>query len=146
MFVNSFLNEHVKITKIADHTTAGTTAVTSAAVDMAGYQGALFLTSFGTAAANNTVKVQSSSDDGSSDAYADLTGTSVSAGTSDEDIWVDIVNPPERYLKLVSARGTSTTQESVWVIQYRARAVAVDNTTSGTITGEAHNMPAEGTA
>jgi hypothetical protein len=140
------LSDSVGLIKVQDHTTANTTTVTSDAIDMLGYEGVLILTSFGTAAANNTVKVQQSSDDGSTDAYSDLEGTSVVSGTSDEDVWVDVVKPTKRYLKLVAARGTSSTLESIWAIRYGARKQPVDNTTSGTIIGEAHVSPAEGTA
>lgn len=144
--LRGFLAEQVKITKIADHSTAATSDVTSSAVDMAGYDGCLFISSFGTAAANNTIKLQQSSDDGATDTYADLTGTSVASGTSDEDVWIDIQRPKERYLKLVGLRGTSTTMESIWAIQYNGRSIGVDNTTSGTIIGETSLEPAEGTA
>lgn len=144
--ISGFLSDCVKITKIADHSTAATSAVTSATVDMAGYDGALFFSSFGTADATNSLKLQQSSDDAASDAYSDLEGTSVASGTSDEDVWIDITNPAKRYLKLVATRGASSTLESMWVIQYKARSVPVDNTTSGTIIGEQFNGPAEGTA
>ena len=140
------LSDSVGLIKVKDHSAANTTAITSDAIDMQGYDGVLILTSFGTAAADNTVKVQQSSDDGSTDAYSDLEGTSVVSGTSDEDVWVDVVKPTKRYLKLVAARGTSSTLESIWAIRYGARKQPVDNTTSGTIIGEAHVSPAEGTA
>ena len=140
------LSESIKIIKIQDHTSAGTSTVTSSAVDTSGYEGVLFLTSFGTAAANNTIKVQQSSDDGSSDSYADLTGTSVTSGSSDEDVWADVLRPQERYLKLIGTRGTSSTLESMWAVCYGATSQVVDNTTTGTIAGETHNAPAEGTA
>lgn len=139
-------SSRTKLIKIADHSTAATSAVTSIAVDTAGYDGALFFSSFGTAAADNTVKVQQSSDDGSTDAYSDLEGTSVSSSTSDEDVWVDVFRPTKRYLKFVAARGTSSTLESMWVQLYNPRTMPVDNTTSGTITGEVFATPAEGTA
>lgn len=144
--MRGFLSEKVKIVKIKDHSTADTSAVTSDAVDTQGYDGVLFVTSFGTAAAGNTVKVQQSSDDAAADAYADLTGTSVTSGTSDEDVFVDVQRPKERYLKFVAARGTSSTLESMYAILYNPRSLPVDNTTSGTITGETHLSPAEGTA
>lgn len=144
--MRGFLSEKVKIVKIKDHSTADTSAVTSDAVDTQGYDGVLFVTSFGTAAAGNTVKVQQSSDDAAADAYADLTGTSVTSGTSDEDVFVDVQRPKERYLKLVAARGTSSTLESMYAILYNPRSLPIDNTTSGTITGETHLSPAEGTA
>lgn len=140
------LSSRTKLLKIQDHTAAGTSGVTSDAIDMQGFEGALIFTSFGTAAANNTGKVQQSSDDGSADAYADLEGTSLTSGTTDEDAWWDIYRPRERYLKLVIARGTSSTLESVWALLYNARIAPVDNTTSGTVVGEQATSPAEGTA
>ena len=144
-----FLSDEIKLIKVKDHTAAGTTAVNSDGVDMqqnGGFDGVLFLGSFGTAAADNTVNAAQSSDDGSADDYTDLAGTSVASGTSDEDVWLDIYQPSKRYVRLEAARGTSSTFESVWALLYRARSVPVDNTTSGTIIGEAHVTPAEGTA
>lgn len=144
--MRGFLSERIKLLKVQDHTTAGTSTVTSDAIDMSGYDGCLIVSSFGTAASGNTVKLQQSSDDAAADAYADLTGTSVTSGTSDEDVWIDIQQPKERYLKAVFARGTSSTLESVWAILYNPRSLPVDNTTSGTIVGETFIAPAEGTA
>lgn len=140
------LSECSKLIKIKDHSTAATSAVTSDAVDTQGYRAALFFTSFGTAAADNTVKLQQSDDDAVADAYSDLEGTSVASGTSDEDVWIDIIKPRKRYLKFVAARGTSSTLESMWVLLYNPLALPVDNTTSGTIIGETTVSPAEGTA
>ena len=146
MSFQSLLSERVKLIKIADHSTAATSTVTSSAVDTYGYGGVLFLTSFGTAAADNTVKIQQSSDDGVADSYGDLEGTSVASGTSDEDVWVDVIKPQKRYLKFIAARGTSSTLESMWAVLYHPAAVPVTNSTSGTIIGEESVSPAEGTA
>lgn len=146
MFPAGFITEHVKITKLKDHSTAATSAVDSASVDMAGWDGVLFLTSFGTAAADNTLKAAQSDDDGSADDFTDLTGTSVASGTSDEDVWIDIQRPTKRYVRVTAARGTSSTLESIWAIQYRGRTAGQTNVTSGTIIGERHASKAEGTA
>lgn len=146
---SGLLSSRVKLIKVQDHTTAGTSAVNSDGVDMdqdGGYAGVLFITSFGTAAANNTVNLAQSSDNGSADDFTDLTGTSVSSGTSDEDVWLDILKPTKRYVRLEAARGTSSTLESIWAILYGARQLPVDNTTSGTIIGEGAVSVAEGTA
>lgn len=140
------LSNDVKVIKVADHSTAATSGVTSASVDTAGYEGVMFLTSFGTAAAGNTLKAQQSSDDGGSDDFSDLAGTSVSSGSSDEDVWLDIYRPGKQYVRVVAARGTSSTLESVWAILYGPRQAPVDNTTTGTIVGELHVTPDEGTA
>ena len=99
------LGEEVKSTKVKDHSTAATSAVTSDSVDMTGFRNVKFTTSFGTANANNTVKIQQSSDDST---FADLAGTSTASGTSDEDVWVEILSPGKRYLRAVIAGGTSS--------------------------------------
>jgi hypothetical protein len=139
------LSSNVKITKVADHTTAGTDAVTSAEVNMAGYEGVMFVTSFGTANAGNLLKAQQDTATGMASA-ADLEGTSVTSGTSDEDVWLDVYKPREQFVRVYATRGASSTLESIWAIQYGPRYAAPDNTTSGTITGEQHVSPAEGTA
>lgn len=144
----SNLNSEIKLVKVADHTTAATTDVTSASVDMTqdgGWDGVLFLTSFGTAAADNGIKAQQSSDDGSTDNFADLEGTKVFGGTA-EDIWLDIFRPQEDYVRVIGLRGTSSTLESIWALLYRGRGQPADNTRSGEITGETHASPDEGTA
>lgn len=138
-----FLTDRIKITKVKDHSTAATDDVDSDGVDMTGYDGVVFITSFGTAATNNTLEAQQSTDNSS---FAALAGTATAPGASDEDAWVDIFQPEERYVRAHVERGTSSTLESIWAIQYGARSLPVDNTTSGTIAGEAHNRPAEGTA
>lgn len=137
------LSPRIKIQKVADHTTAATTTVTSATVDMLGYEGCLFITSYGTAASGNIANVQQSADDSS---YADLLGSAVTSGSSDEDVWIDVYRPGDRYLQLECVRATSSTLESIWAIKYGGKNLPEDNTTSGTITGELHASPAEGTA
>jgi hypothetical protein len=138
------LSNHVKITKVKDHSGSADTAVVSDAVDMSGYEGVLFVTSFGTAAAGNTILA--SQDTASGGSYEDLAGTSVSSGTSDEDVWVDVYRPSKRYVRCEIARGTASTLESIYAIQYGPRVLPVSNVLSGTIIGEAHVSPAEGTA
>lgn len=122
---------------------AATSTLTTDTIDMAGYEGALCLVKFGTAATDNTVKCSQSSDDSQ---YDDLLGTSVTTGASDELVWLDIKAPLERYLRFIILRGTSTTMDSCFVFRYGARQLPCDNTTAGTIAGEAHVSPAQGTA
>lgn len=137
----------VKLTKVADHTTAGTTDVESSIIDMKGYEGVVFFTSLGTAAADNLIKVQQDDANGAG-GMADLTGTGVTSGASpsNEDLWVEVYRPTKRYVRAVVVIDTSSTCESVYALQYGARQFPVDNTTSGTIEGEIHAEPAEGTA
>src|SRR4051812_24922141 len=124
MIPSGLLSARVKLIKVQDHTVAGTSAVNSDGVDMdqdGGYAGVLFLSSFGTAASNNTVNAAQSSDNGSADDFTDLTGTSVTSGTSDEDVWLDIYKPTNRSVRYEVARGTSSTLESIWAILYEPR-------------------------
>ena len=127
------------------NTGAGTTAVNGATVDMQNYEGVLFVCKFGTAAANNTIKGQQGQASDLSDA-ADLAGTSVAVGSSDEIVWLDLYRPRERYVRMVAVRGTSTTVEWGVAIRYGPRKAPVDNNVAGTIAGELHVSPAEGTA
>lgn len=140
------ITEITKLIKVKDHSTAATSAVTSDAVDTMGWKGVRFFTSFGTAAADNTIKLQQSSDDGVADAYSDLEGTSITSGTSDEDVIADAPQPQKRYVKAVVARGTSSTLESIWAELYGPISVPSTQTISGTAISEINVSPDEGTA
>jgi hypothetical protein len=136
---------NAKPIKVADHTAAGTTDVTSSIIDTAGYQGVVFITSFGTANATNTLKVQQNTANQTT-GMADLLGTSVASGSSDEDVIVEVFRPRERYLQVVAARGASSTLESVWAILYGGTPGVSGSSVSGTQIAELHSSPAEGTA
>lgn len=136
--LNGFLSENVKPTKLADHTTAGTSTVTSAELDMAGYKHVMFVTSFGTAASGNTITVHEGSVSGTVAASV----ATLTSGTSDEDVILDVKNSAYRFLTLVAARGTSSTLESIWAVQYGAEDKPVDNSTSGTINVATFDAPA----
>lgn len=138
----SQLSNQIKIA-VSAPAAAATTAVNSPSVDMAGYEGVLFMTRFGTAASNNTVNAAGSADDST---FTDYTGSSVVSGTSDEVVWIDVYRPIDRYVRLEAARGTSSTLESVTAILYGGRKQPISNVLSGTIIGEAHVSPTQGTA
>lgn len=143
------LSSNGVLIKIKDHSTAGTATITSIAVDTRGYGGALFFTSFGTAAADNYIKVQQSSDDGSADDYTDLSGSQVVSGASpsNEDLYYDVYKPGKRYLKLLAVPTTSSTVESMWVFLYHPNIAGANlGIVSGTLSGEAAQEPIEGTA
>ena len=133
MFGAGYLTDFIKITKVADHTTAGTGDVSCSSVDMAedgGYDGVVFVTSYGTAATDNILKASGSSDDSSFTEYA--SAAQQASGSSDEDVILDIQRPLQRYVKAVPERGTSSTCESVYAIRYRSRTRPV---TSHDVTG-----------
>lgn len=128
---------------------AGTTAITSAAVDTAGYNGCLFVVPLGpiVSGAVTSLKVQQSSDDAATDTYDDLTGSAQTIADTDDDgvKYVDIVKPGKRYLKLVVSRATqNATIGSVVAILYNTRRRPV--TQAATVVGESWISPAEGTA
>ena len=126
--IAKYLTDNVKITKLADHSTAATSDVTSSELDMAGFEGVVFVTSFGTANTGNLVTVHGADTSGAEAA----TTTTCSSGSSDEDVIVDVINPTFRYLKLVATRGASSTLESIWAIQYGARTKNQTSDASGT--------------
>jgi hypothetical protein len=125
----------------------GQTAITSSAVDTAGYTGVRFLVAIGpvTASAATSIKLQQSDDDGSSDAYSDIVGTSQTIADSADNthIYADIFQPQKRYLKLVVSRATQdATIGAVFAELYGASTLPVTQTA----TGETYIFPAEGTA
>ena len=137
------LSDRIKLIKVKDHSTAAQSAVTSDPVDMRGYAGVVFVTSFSVPAADNTICA--SQDPASGGSYDDLLGSAVVSGTS-PDVWLDVVHPRERFVRLEAARGTSSTLESIWALVYGPGVEPVDNVDVGVITGEVHLSPPEGTA
>lgn len=139
------LSESLKLVKVADPSADGTSLVNGASVDMAadgGWDGVVFLTSFGTAAAGNAIHAETSDDDST---FNDLAGSEVNVGASDEDQFIDIVRPKERYLRAAALRGTSSTLGDIWALLYRGRTLPHNNVTAGTINGVQLVSPAEGT-
>lgn len=138
------LSNCVAIKSVLATTTAGTSDVTGAEVDMQGYEGVVFIAKFGTAASNNTLHAEQDTVTGMGSA-ADLAGTSVGVGSSDEIVWLDIYRPRERFVRAIAERGTSSTLDWGVALLYGPHKGPVDNTTAGTIHGELHVSPAEGT-
>lgn len=131
---------------------AGTSAITSSAVDMAGYDGCLFIVPFGAIVSGAATSIKLQQCDTSGGSYADLTGTSQTVADTDDDktFLVDIQKPQEQYLKLVVSRATqNATVGGIYAIPYhkstRSSVLPVAGTNS--IGGvERFAAPAEGTA
>jgi hypothetical protein len=136
--MQGYLTDNVKITKLHDHTAAGTSPITGTGVDMAGYDGVLFLTSLSVANAGNFMTAGHSDTDS---AYAPTLAT-VNSGTSDEDLFLDILHPVKRFVNVIVTVGTSSTIESMWAIQYKGRSAPPVNTLSGTAIQKQFNAPA----
>lgn len=101
---------------------AGITPVTSEAVDTLGYTGVAFLIHFGAivTGAVTSIKVRVGSQANMSDAADVATSSQTVTDASDNKIFiVDINRPYERYLDLVTTRGTqNATIDSITAILY----------------------------
>jgi len=142
------LTDNVKIVKVKDYQTAATGDVTSASVDLqadGGWDGVCFLGSYNTAAADNLMHAECSSDDAAADSFADIAGSEIDGGSSDEDQVIDIYQPPERYVRCIAQRGTSSVMGDIWAILYRGRNLPFNNVSSGTIQVKRLVQPLEGT-
>lgn len=138
------LSTQVLLTKVGNYASAATSAVNSTAIDMSGWDGVLFLTTMAVANAGNYINAaQGASADGSD--AADLEGTKVVCTGANEALWLDIYKPTDRYVRLEAVRTASSAMGEIYAIQYNGRIVP-DNVTAGTLTGELHISPAEGTA
>ncbi|MFN7019874.1 MAG: hypothetical protein ACK4WH_00925 [Phycisphaerales bacterium] len=141
----SNLLPNVKIDLLTAATAAGTTTITSGIVDMAGWDGVIFVTTIQTPAANNIAKLQQGEASNLSDA-ADLAGSAQTSGTSDEGIILGVHRPLERYVRMSIARGTSTPLGEIWAIRYNGRTAPQTNSLSGTQAAKHLVSPTEGTA
>lgn len=136
------LSSSTKIESALATTGAGTSEIDGAGIDMQGYEGVLFVAKYGTAAAGNFLQGQQSTDNSS---FADLEGTAVGVGSSDEIVFLDIHKPQEQFVRVQAQRGTSSTLDWGIALKYGARKQPVDNTVAGTIHGELSVSPSEGT-
>lgn len=148
------MNNHQTSTKVArvkNAVAAGTDDTqVSVSVDMLGFESVEFLVAFGaiTSTAVTTVKAQQSSDDGSSDTFADLAGTAISVADDDDNgiVRLEIHNPVERYVRCAVVRATANVViDSTVAVQTGPKNEPV--TQDATVVGnELSHAPAEGTA
>ena len=143
------LARNVRIARALNAVAAGQTDQNGGIIDMANYEGVVFIAVLGTLASGAVtgLKVQMGNESNLSDA-ADLVGTAVSMTDSDDNklLVLDIHRPAERYVRAVVTRGTAdATIDGVIAIQYGARILPTsqDSTVAGI---ETHVSPAEGTA
>jgi len=140
-----------KVTRVSNAVAAGTTDINSSSVDMRDYGAVAFIVAFGaiTASAVTSCKLQQSSDDGSSDSWADLEGTSITVADDDDNqlVVLDCVSPQERYVRAVVDRGTqNAVVDGIIAMQYMAQDEPVTHDPTTVVGSELHLAPAEGTA
>ena len=146
------LSKDVKVIRVMNAVAAGTTDQNGSAVDMQNFEGVVFIASLGalTATQVTQMKAQQSSDNGSPDTFADLTGTLTAAMADDDDnqcIVLDIYRPRERYVRPVLLRGTANAViDGITAIQYGPRKKPTTHDAATVQASETHASPAEGTA
>jgi hypothetical protein len=146
------LSKECKLIRVSNAVAAGVTTVTSSAVDMRGYETCLFLVPFGAivTGAATSIKVQQSSDDGSTDTYDDLTGTSVTVADDQDNkiAYVEVTRPLKRYIKCIVSRATqNSTVDAIVAILGGPKAIPVTHdSTTVMAASETWTSPAEGTA
>jgi hypothetical protein len=125
--VREYLSNNVKFALVQAALADGQTDPASSGVDLAGFDGVLFVGICGTITGAGTITMagEQSSDDGSSDGFSALTGASAQAsGNADSDklLIVDIFQPNKRYVRTQLTRATAN---SVWggtlAILYKAK-------------------------
>ena len=100
------LSKNVKIDQILGYFSAGVTEKASAILDMSGYEGILFVASFGDILANGTIDVFADGDDeNGAGSMAELAGTAAytvtaaAAALTYSCIVLDVYKPLERYIR-----------------------------------------------
>jgi hypothetical protein len=115
---------------------AGQTKIASTAVDTLGYDGVMFLPISGTIAATATPAIIVQSDTVNtfdSGTESDLAGATLSLATGDSDspLMIDVVEMPERYVRLLFDRSIvaadSDFEDTFTVLLYRNRLQPITN-------------------
>lgn len=147
-----YLSDRCKISILSTTTlgAAGTSAITSSALDMAGFDGVLFIIPAGTivSGAATSLKLTDCTTTGGS--YADVAGTNQTIADTDDDkcYYVDVLRPQLQFLKLVISRATqNATFGGIFAVQYQKRSLLQAGMTHGSnVAGEQFISPADGTA
>ena len=133
------LSENCKVLMVKAAQSAGTDAITTDVVDMAGYREVVFLGSITTKNAANFVNLQEGS---ASDTLADLAGTKAASGKT--YFKVGLIRPLKRYVAAKITRGSSTATGPVWAILFKARQAPITSAAAD-LDEETHLSPIAGT-
>lgn len=117
------LTKNVEIVKVKANQSAGTSAVTSDAVDMANWDGVVFFSTIATANAGNFLEVEQSEASDFASAVT-LEGTKAVAAENGDMVFADVYRPLEsqgRYLRAKITRGASSATGDIYAIKYAGR-------------------------
>ncbi len=135
------LLKNVKITKVVPSFTAGQTNRDGTILDMSGYEGVLFIASFGVLLATGTLElVVDQNDADSSSGMAELEGTVTytvpATPVSEVCLALDIYKPMERFVRCGIELGTANAEiDGVIAIQYKGKKapIAQSELTTGVV-------------
>lgn len=133
-----------QITKAIATTTAGTTTLTGT-VDMQGYDGVIFIGSFGTADVTNGFKAGGGAASNGSDA-SDYAGSKILTDGTGKSVALDVYKPTDRYVTVSQIRAVSSTSDGIFAIRYKSSAAPFDNTLASNFACNLVVSPAKGTA
>lgn len=128
---------------------AGTSDLTSEAVDTKGFEGARFICGFGTITSGAVTSTKAQQCDTTGGSYADLEGTSQTVADTDDNkvVITEIFRPREQFLKHVVDRGTQNAVVDFLIVElYGPISKPTTDDSATVISREIHNSPAEGTA
>lgn len=125
------MGKDCKITKLANYAAASTTDVESSRVDMTGFDSVMFISSIGDCTNGAVIQLiaKSNAADSTSGSTTEKTGTSITAGASDYDnklLILDIHKPTLRYAYVTQVIDTQNAVfENIIAIQYNAKSVPI---------------------
>ena len=134
------LSENCKVLMVKAAQSAGTDAITTDVVDMAGYREVVFLGSITTKNALNFVNLQEGS---TGDTLADLAGTKCASNKT--YFKLGLIRPRKRYVAAKITRGVATATGPVWAILFKARQAPITSAAAD-LDEETHLSPIAGTA
>ena len=144
------LARNVKITRALNAVAAGQTAQNGAVIDMANYEGVVFIAAFGTLGLRRGDRHKGPAGNSSQPVGCRRSrrhcGLASPIPRTTSSWCSDLFRPAERYVRAVVTRGTADAViDGVIAIQYGTRVLPV--TQDATVAGiETHVSPAEGTA
>lgn len=119
------LSENVLITRVKNAVTAGTSDSDSSVLDMAGWDGVIYIALLNTVVDGSVLQLQaqgSAQSNGSSPSQEAATGSATAATNSNAFLVLDVIRPANRYQFVRVKRGTqNATIDGVIAIQYRGR-------------------------
>lgn len=127
---------------------AGTTVLTSEALDTQGFESVEFDLCVGAITAGAVTSIEIHQCDTSGGTYAALLGSKVTIADTDDNKVVcrEISQPRERYLKIVTNRATQNAVVESCVVRFHGAKEMPVSDDATVVGGEIHSSPAEGTA